>query len=450
VKRHLRSIHPLALVALASLAGGCKREGRAPGERWSDAEMLVEGTRFLDDPGFRRATLVSSLSNPNNTYSRQRLTGYGLVTMGWDLLPVWNPKSVVVTAGMARDARAGKAPSIPADTPPLWDGKRPATMAAWVALGREVFFRYPLRAEPIVEWGLAHPDAAERAGVRPADDGGYPGLVAFVDVDGRSRVGISCAVCHANVAEAALVVGEARRSFDYGMLRIAYHRDTGTSLDTTFAHRLRSWGPGRADVTEDDDEDPVAIPDLWGLRYQTFLTQAGTIRHTGPAALAIRQETQLLTSNHQRVRPPRELAFALTTFLYALAPPPKMEGPVDSEQARAGKSLFERHCQNCHSNEAGGGDVISVNRIDTDHALANGAARGTGHYRPPALVRVGAAAPYFHDGSVAKLQDVLAPERLMSTFVGGFLGPGPVRGHRYGTTLPLSDRAALVSYLQTL
>jgi hypothetical protein len=96
-------------------------------------------------------------------------------------------------------------------------------------------------------------------------------------------------VCHANVAEAALVVGEARRSFDYGMLRIAYHKDTGTSLDTTFAHRLRSWGPGRADVTEDDVEDPVAIPDLWGLRYQTFLTQAGTIRHTGPAALAIRQ-----------------------------------------------------------------------------------------------------------------------------------------------------------------
>jgi len=94
--------------------------------------------------------------------------------------------------------------------------------------------------------------------------------------------------------------------------------------------------------------------------------------------------------------------------------------------------------------------VISVDRVDTDPALANGAARGTGHYRPPALVRVVAAAPYFHDGSVATLPDVLAPERLTSTFAGGFLGPGPVSGHRFGTTLPPSDREALVSYLRTL
>jgi mono/diheme cytochrome c family protein len=319
-----------------------------------------------------------------------------------------------------------------------------------VTLGREVFFRYPLRAEPIVEWGLAHPDTARRAGVRAAADGTYPGLVAFIDVDGRSRVGITCAVCHADVAEGQMVVGAARRSFDYGILRIAYHADTHGSLDASFAQRLHSWGPGRADVTEDDDDDPVAIPDLWGLRHQTFLTQAGTIAQRGPSALAIRQETQLLTSNHQRIRPPRELAFALAMALYGLTPPPKEDGSVDLEQAREGKSLFERHCQTCHSNPAGGGDLVSVGRIDTDPVLANGAARGTGSYRPPALVRVGAAAPYFHDGSVARLEDVLAPERLAPTFVGGFLGPGPVRGHRYGTSLPPSDRAALVVYLRTL
>jgi mono/diheme cytochrome c family protein len=440
----------MGFAALAAFATECKRAGASWMGRGADEEMLAEGARFLDDPGFRRAALVASLSNPNNTYSRQRLTGYGLVTAGWDLLPVWNPRSLVVTAEMARDARAGKAPTIPANTPPLWDGTRPATMPDWVALGREVFFRYPLRAEPIVEWGLAHPDAANRAGVRAAADGTYPGLVAFVDVDGRSRVGITCAVCHANLESGQLVVGEARRSFDYGLLRIAYHEDTGTPLETTFAHRLHSWGPGRADVTEDDDEDPVAIPDLWGLRQQTFLTQAGTIRQNGPTALAIRQETQLLTSNHQRVRPPRELAFALAMTLYALTPPPKTQTLGDPAQARAGESLFERHCQKCHSNAAGGGDVIPVDRVDTDHALANGAARGTGHYRPPALVRVGSAAPYFHDGSVATLEDVLAPERLTAAFAGGFLGPGPVRGHRYGTTLSSSDRAALVAYLRTL
>jgi mono/diheme cytochrome c family protein len=217
---------------------------------------------------------------------------------------------------------------------------------------------------------------------------------------------------------------------------------------------LRSWGPGRADVTEDDDEDPVAIPDLWGLRHQTFLTQAGTIRHTGPAALAIRQETQLLTSNHQRIRPPRELAYALAMYLYSLAPPLRTKdesaGAGDPAAVSLGRTLFRRACASCHSNAAFGGDVVSVERVDTDRALATGAARGTGNYRPPALVRVSAAAPYFHDGSVATLEDVLAPERLEPSFSGGFLGPGAVRGHAFGTERPAADRTALVAYMRTL
>jgi mono/diheme cytochrome c family protein len=441
---------PLFVLCLAMTAWGCRRDASPPTPRWSEAQLLAEGARYLDEATFRRSALESSLSNPSNIYSRQRLANYALTTEGWDLLPVWNPRSVVVTDEIARDARAGRPPSIPAGTRPLWDGKRPGTMAEWIALGREVFSRYPLRAEPIVEWGLAHPQTAERGGIRPAGDGTYPGLVAFLDVDGRSRIGISCGLCHADVEDGAVVVGQARRSFDYGTLRIAYQEDAGAKPDPTFVRRLHSWGPGRADVTEDDDEDPVAIPDLWGLREQTFLTQAGTIRHDGPTALAIRQETQLLTSNHQRVRPPRELAFALAMALYALAPPPRTEPAVDSDESRAGGALFARHCRRCHSNAVGGGDAVPVDRVGTDPALANGTARGTGRYRPPALVRVGAAGPYFHDGSVARLEDVLAPQRLLPTFTGGFLGPGPVKGHPYGTTLPKPDRAALVAYLQTL
>ena len=72
--------------------------------------------------------------------------------------------------------------------------------------------------------------------------------------------------------------GSARRSFDYGRLRVAYFAETGAYVDPGLAARMASWGPGRADVTEDDDEDPVTIPDLWGLRVQPWLTQAGTIR----------------------------------------------------------------------------------------------------------------------------------------------------------------------------
>src|SRR5205085_2038258 len=154
-------------------------------------------------------------------------------------------------------------------------------------------------------------DAGAALGVERLPRGEVPGVVVFDDVDGTHRVGITCAVCHSDVRDGEVVAGAARRSLDLGALRLAYYRDTGAPVDAELARRMATWGPGRADVTEDDDEDPVAIPDLWGLRDEPYLTHAGTIRHIGPAALAIRQETQLLHASGLRVRPPRELAWAL-------------------------------------------------------------------------------------------------------------------------------------------
>jgi hypothetical protein len=223
---------------------------------------------------------VASLANPTNAYSRIRLSSYGLRSRGWDLLPEWNPKSIVLDD--ARVARFRAAHAIDPVTTALWDGVRPTTMAGWIALGREVFFRYPLRAEVFLEHALTTPDLS--VGVLRADDGSYPGGIAFEDVDGKTKIGITCALCHSNVENGAVVVGRARRTFDYGKLRLAYHDATHTFVDPELARRMKTWGPGRADVTEDDAEDPVAIPDLFGLRAQPALTQAGTILHAGPNA----------------------------------------------------------------------------------------------------------------------------------------------------------------------
>jgi hypothetical protein len=437
-----------------------------PADRFSEAGMLAEATRYLDDADFRRRTLVESLVNPKNTYSKQRLDAYGLKTAGWDLLPVWNPQSVPATTATAADLRAHRPLAIDPAAPRLWDGKRPTTMAGWVALGREVFFGYPLRVEIFMNWALEHPDVGERVGVRAASDGTYPGVRIFTDIQGKTALGITCAICHASIDEhGRTTVGQARRVFDYGALRNAYHAQTGVRVDAELARRMKSWGPGRADVTEDDDEDPVAIPDLWGLRDQTALTQAGTIHHVGPTALAIRQETQLLTSNHQRVRPPRELAYALALYVYSLAPEARVLNALSAPGAPGakagtaasmgpvarGRALFASEgCTTCHSNAAFGGPPVPAERIGTDRALAYGGARGTGTYRPPALLRVAAAAPYFHQGAVPTLEDVLSPARLEPTYAGSPVGKGAVAGHVFGTDLPAADRAALVSYMRTL
>jgi mono/diheme cytochrome c family protein len=405
------------------------------GAEHSTAWQLAEGGRYLDDAGYRRDALVRSLANPDNAYSTQRLASYG---RGWERLPEWRPRSRTLEADdAAAIMRGGIAALADRPTPPpLWDGTRPTELVEWIALGERVFFGFPLRPEPLMEWALTAPELAESFGVTPLPDGSYPGLRVIVDLDGATRVGITCALCHAAASGGdALVAGRARRNFDYGSLRLAYHAATGVPVEPDLARRMRTWGPGRADVTE-DDEDPVAIPDLWGLAAQSALTQAGTIRQDdSPVALALRQETQYLQACGHRARPPRELALALALYLRSLQPPPNTR-THDQVTAR-GARLFAQGCVGCHDNAALGGPPVSAATVGTDPALANGHARGTGRYRPPALLDVRDAAPYLHDGSVVSLDALLSPSRLTG-------------GHRYGAELDDDDRAALIAFLGTL
>jgi cytochrome c5 len=351
-----------------------------------------------------------------------------------------------MTKELAAIVERGEMPVI-ADRAPLWDGQIPATRAAWVALGKRVFFEYPMRAEVFMEWGLTRPALADEVGVERTADGSIPGLVVFANVDGATRVGITCAICHSAVRDGELVVGAARRRFDYGKLRLGYFAETRADVEPELARRMATWGPGRADVTEDNDEDPVAIPDLWGLQDQTMLTQAGTINHGSPLALAIRQDTQLTHSNHQRIRPPRELAWALAMYIYSLSPPARSSDRF-IDLAR-GATVFAATCSKCHDNPAWGGRAIEEKRVGTDPALANGQARGTGKYRVSPLVDIARGAPYLHHGPVSSLDELLSPARLSPDYRGGRFGK-PIPGHSFGTELGEDDRAALIAFLEIL
>jgi len=415
-------------------------------EPWSDAWMAREGRKFIDDTPYRRAALEHALTNHDNVYSRVRLNSYGHGERGWDKLPVWTPRTLPVTAEVAAQLAKGEMPE-PAKAP-MWDGVEPTTTEGWVALGRRVFFEFPMRAEVFMEWGLQKPTIADAVGIQRTATGEIPGLVVFANVDGNTRVGITCAICHSTVKDGATLAGSSRRAFDYGRLRLEYFKDTREYVDPQLAVRMASWGPGRADVTEDDDEDPVTIPDLWGLRSQTWLTQAGTIRHDSPLALAIRQETQLTDSNHALVRPPRALAWALAMYVYSLTPP--AETIASTPQLVRGGELFAENCKSCHANAAYGGKAIAAAAIGTNPSLATGRGRGTGNYRVPPLVRVRDGAPFLHDGSVASLDELLSPARLAPGYTKGMLGPGPILGHRAGTDLGAVDRRALIAFLGTL
>lgn len=445
-----------ALVGLA-LSLGCGAQSPTPApdsvessepepKPWSDAWIVAEGTHYLDDPGFRRAALEHSMTDGSNVYSATRLSAYGQRTRGWDVLPQWSPRVHPVDAAVAEGLRSAGRVELPVAAAPMWDGVRPTTFEGWAALGREVFFSYPLRPEPQAAHAVAEPSVAARVGFEPTSDGWWPGVVAFEDIDGRAKIGITCALCHVSVEDGRAVIGRARRALDYGQMRLAWHEDTGAPLSPTLAERMANWGPGRADITADDDEDPVAIVDLWGIRELRHLTQAATVTHDHPAALAIRQETQILHANRERTRPPRELAWALAVYLYTLEPPPTDH--VDDAAARRGAALFDADCSECHSQPSGAGSPIAAVRVGTDKNLAQGGARGTGLYRPAPLIRVGDAAPYLHDGTVGTLEELLGRERLRDGYDGP-RGLGAVKGHAYGVDLPPASRDDLIAYLRS-
>nr|MDQ3032804.1 cytochrome c [Myxococcota bacterium] len=225
-------------------------------------------------------------------------------------------------------------------------------------------------------------------------------------------------------------------TLDYGHVRIGFYESRGGDIDPRSRARWESWGPGRADVIEDVADTPIAIPDLWGLRHQRLLTQAGTLRHESPLALAIRQETQYVQANHHRTRPPRELMWALSLYLYSLEPPPAraFEGaPRDRER---GAAIFANACGRCHSSAIGSGELVDAAEVGTDPELALGDARGTGGYRPAPLLRVADAAPYLHHGVIPSLDALLDPAR-------------EEHGHRFGMDLSADERTQVIAYLRS-
>lgn len=424
----------LALVAFAS--GACAANGRTPWEAlepWSDEWILAHAKSYLEDREARREAMEASLTNPANLYGQTRLGAYGLPTGGWDALPEWNPRSEPLSDAHVAALTAGERP--PRPTERVWDGETPASWEAWAALGQRVFFEVPLRDEAL--WEPIVVDEAQATAVGLARDGDtWPGLVWMADLEGGASIGITCALCHVGARDGVLEVGRARRTLDYGRAQLASAERRGIPLDSTTRARFESWGPGRADVLEDVADTPIAIPDLWGLRDHRFLTQAGTLTHEDPRALAIRQETQYIQANRGRTRPPRALAFALAVYLYDLRAP-RPRSFVDREAAGRGEAVFRSECQHCHALPNGSGALVATSQVGTDPELGEGNARGTNAYRPAPLLGVADAAPYLHHGVVPTLEALLSAVRAEP-------------GHRFGVDLEPPAKSDLLVWLRGL
>jgi hypothetical protein len=306
----------LRYLATVLLLGACSLTPPPPAACDAEARERLgdDPERFLQDADYRRLVLSCDLVSTESQYAAARHAKYAIPGPGWDALPERNRPSralalsdeAVLSAGRALEE--GALAVLPEDIPSDDD--------AWIALGRRVFFEYPLRVEPTYE-AVAKEGALQRVGFL-TDGGVYVGLRVF-DEGGALRVGQTCAQCHASVDEAGAVSAvRANRAMDIGAAHIiAAGYKPGAlppELDSTTLQDADRLGPGRADLLDDGLFNPYAFPDFGGLGDMPLLHHNGNWRQDGAATLAVRCETLFITSNLESSRPPRVFTWALSRF----------------------------------------------------------------------------------------------------------------------------------------
>jgi mono/diheme cytochrome c family protein len=327
---------------------------------------------YLDDASVRRSSLEDSLVNKSNGYSVLRLAHYG---KDWESLPVYNPTAIALEG---RDLRA---------------------------IGEDAFLHYPVQPAPAAEKVIDNPAWALAYGLHDVVRvGGTPALTCATchSKDGAAGVPNSKLDLGALVADAGLVSGDRKASF-------------------------LAWGPGRVDVTTMDGTEPVKIPDLRPVRFETHLHATASVVQRDVTSLAVRIETLIITANGMTVRPPREIPLGLATYLLSLA---------DDLPTPGTHATFEANCARCHAPPNFSGPPVPIDVVGTDPRVGLSAERGTGNYRVPSLRGVGTRGPLLHDASMPSIETMFDPSRA--------------GGHRFGLDLDDGARARLIAYLRTL
>ncbi len=408
----------IAVLALSTVAAACTS---APG-----------GYRgYLATREARRSILEGELVTPDNGYSLRRLQHYATGTHGdWENLPVYNPAAEPF--GVSRNTpRALR----------IDDAARAGDARALRAIGEEAFYRYPLQLSAPAEKLVTDEASARRFGFWSDARRGLGGLVRLETVDGRTHLAYSCATCHVGVRDGHLVAGVANERLDLGALDVS-------AFTFENADALLHWGPGRVDVTTRDGREPVRIPDLRPVRELSHLHHTASVAQPDVAALAVRLETLIITSNGETTRPPHEVALGLALYVWSLDDSLPSRLP-ETEAEKNGAKLFTAHCASCHRPPSYSGPPVAMSAVGTDPMLGLSLERGTGHYRVPSLRGVGTRGLLLHDGSLHDLGALLDRARTRSDYTLG-RGGDPVMGHEYGLDLGDDDRAALIAFLLTL
>lgn len=262
-------------------------------------------------------------------------------------------------------------------------------------------------------------------GVLTDKDGKLVGIEEVVEKNGKRRWGVTCAFCHSVVNEK----GERLDGFPNTRLNVGAILALSPNIDNEKRARYLSWGPGRIDVTfnneaEDGVDNPAVIQAAFGTKGIKYFNWNGTF---DSAKERSHFTMDIVGHGNGNFRPPERWGIinkdfgdgidligpkmpAVIAYIQKLEPPSPKPGSFDKSQAVKGKGLFEGkgNCVRCHKPPLyTNNKKVKPEVVGTDPKHANSPVFKDGTYKVPQLRGVWAVGPYFHDGSAKRLIDVV-------------------------------------------
>lgn len=250
------------------------------------------------------------------------------------------------------------------------------------------------------------------------------GVRATVDSNNHiTRLGITCAFCHSTVDNSVMPgIGHRMDGWPNRQLNVGAIIALSPALTPEQKAVYGGWGPGKYDprYNIDGKNAAIMIPPAYGLaniKNETY-TAEGPISYWN-AYVAVTQMHGHGTFIDKRIavdieQTPDMVASklpSLRAYQHSIAAPAPPAGTFAADAADRGRKVFDGSCASCHV-DANGTDNNSNNVLhkaaETGMDDAYAARTAMKRYRTTPLRALWQHAPYFHDGSAATLEAVVA------------------------------------------
>jgi mono/diheme cytochrome c family protein len=255
---------------------------------------------------------------------------------------------------------------------------------------------------------------------------GVQGTVETVNGQDRlTRVGITCALCHSTVDNSfAPGIGKRLDGYANRTLNVGAIVALSPAVPADLKAILNGWGPGMYDprINFDGLNTPIVIPPAFGLRrvaMETF-TGEGPVSYWNAYVAVTQMHAQGSFSDNRLgvnlVRNPDLVTAklpALAEYQFSLDAPAPPAGSFDVAAAARGLALFNGAgtCATCHDPNRSFTDVNrGVLHAPAETGMDAAYAQRTTQkkYRTTPLRGLWQHPPYFHDGSAANVEAVVA------------------------------------------